>query len=91
MFAQDAARVPGADDPPPRLWHNGLCTQKTLKLGYRVGDLNLLKTRKRYTSKRKEKENAKLCSFGEEKKSITYIVRAFEMHEIERVVLERSN
>ena len=63
---------------------------KTLKLQFRVGDLDLPERRKRYTSRREEEEDAQMCPCGKAKDIRTHIVRECEMCKEERDVLEEK-
>ena len=63
---------------------------KTLKLQFRVGDLDLPERRKRYTSRREEEEDAQMCPCGKAKDIRTHIVRECEMCKEERDVLEEE-
>ena len=60
---------------------------KTLKLRFRVGDLDLPDRRKRYTSSREEEdEDAHMCPCGKEGR--THILGTCEMYKEERDVME---
>ena len=60
---------------------------KTLKLRFRVGDLDLPDRSKRYTSSREEEdEDAHMCPCGKE--SRTHILGTCEMYKEERDVME---
>ena len=61
---------------------------KTLKLQFRVTDLDLPERRKRYTSGREEEEGAQLCPCGEGNESRTHIVGECELIKEERDVLD---
>ena len=63
---------------------------KTLKLRFRVGDLDLPERRKRYTSSRgEEEEDAQMCSCGKVVESKNRIrVGECEIYQEERDVLE---
>ena len=60
---------------------------KTLKLRFRVGDLDLPERRKRYTSSREE-EIAQMCPCAKAEESRTHIVGECEIYKNERDVLE---
>ena len=62
---------------------------KTLKLPFRVGDLDLPTRRKRCTSSRKEEEDAQICACGKAKESRTHVVGECKIFNQERDVLER--
>ena len=61
---------------------------KTLKLRFRVGDLDLPERRKRYASSREEEEIAQMCSCGKALESRTHLVGECEMYKEERNLLE---
>ena len=62
---------------------------KTLKLRFRVGDLDLAEKRKRYTSSREEEGiDAQTCPCGIAIESRTHTAGAFEICKEERDVLE---
>ena len=55
--------------------HGPMDYAKTLKLRFRVGDLDLPERRKKYTSSRgEEQEDAQMCPYGKEVESRTHIV-----------------
>ena len=55
--------------------HGPMEHAKTLKLRFRVGDLDLPERRKRYASSREEEEIAQMCPCGKAVESGTHIVR----------------
>ena len=61
---------------------------KTLKLRFRVGDLDLPERRKRFASSREEEEIAHMCPCGKAVESRTHIVGDCEMYKEEWDVLE---
>ena len=62
---------------------------KTLKLRFRVGDLDLPERRKQYTSSRGEaEEDAQMFHWNKAVKSRTHIVGECEIYKEERDVLE---
>ena len=64
---------------------------KTLKLRFRVSDLELSERRKRYTSSRKEEEvDAQMSLWGEAVERRTHILGECEMCKEERDVLEEE-
>ena len=64
---------------------------KTLKLRFRVGDLDLPEGRKRYTSSREEEEvDAQMCPCGTAIESRTYMVGECEVYKEEQDVLEEE-
>ena len=63
---------------------------KTLELRFRVGDLDLLQRRKRYTSSREEKVDEHMCPHGKAIESKTHIVGYCEMHKEGRDVSEEE-
>ena len=64
---------------------------RTLKLRFRVGDLDLPERRKRHTSSREEEEiDAQMCPCGKSIKSRTHIVGECEINKEERDVLEEE-
>ena len=64
---------------------------KTLKMRFRVGDLDLPERRKRYTSSREEEEiDAQMCPCGKAIESRTHIVGECEMYKEERDVLKEE-
>ena len=64
---------------------------KTLKLRFRVGDLDLPERRKRCTSSReKEEVDAQMCPCGKAIESRTHIVGECEIYKEERDVLEEE-
>ena len=68
--------------------HGPMDYAKTLKLRFRVGDLDLPERRKRYTSSRgEEEEDAQMCPCGKAVESRTHIVRECEIYKKERNVL----
>ena len=68
--------------------HGPMDYAKTLKLRFRVGDLNLPERRKRYASSREEDKIAQMCPCGKAVKIRTRIVGECEIHKEERDVLE---
>ena len=63
---------------------------KTLKLGLRVGDLDLPERRKRYTSSREEDDVAKnMCPCGTTIENRTHIVGECEICKEERDAVEQ--
>ena len=71
--------------------HGPMYISKTLKLRFRVGDLDLPERRKRYTSSREEEEvHVQMCPFGRAIESRTHVIRECEMHKEERYVLEEE-
>ena len=63
---------------------------ETLRLRLRIGDLDLPKIRKRYTSSRKEEVDAHLCPCGKAIESRTHIAGTCGMYKEERDVLEEG-
>ena len=62
---------------------------KTLKLRFRVGDVDLPQRRKRYTNSRQEEnEDAQMCPCGNAVESRTHIMGECEIRKKERDVLE---
>ena len=71
--------------------HGPMDFAKTLKLRFRVGDLDLPERRKRYTSSREEEEiDAQMCPCGKAIESRTHIVGECEIYKEERDVLEEE-
>ena len=68
--------------------HGPMDYAKTLKLRFRVGDLDLPERRKRYASSREEEEIAQMCPCGKAVESRTHIVGECEIYKEERDVLE---
>ena len=69
--------------------HGPMDFAKSLKLRFRVGDLDLPERRKRYTSSRQEEEvDAQTCPCGKAIESTTHIVGEYEMYKEERDVSE---
>ena len=69
--------------------HCPMVDAKTLKLRFRVGDLDLPQRRTRYTINcSREEEDAQLCPRGKENESRAHIVGYFEIYKGERDVLE---
>ena len=68
--------------------HGRMDYAKTLKLRFRVGDLDLPERRKRYTSSREEEDDAQVCRCGKAAESRAHIVGECEIYEEERDVLE---
>ena len=69
--------------------HGPMDFAKTLKLRFRVGDLDLPERRKRYTSSREEEEiDAQTCPCGKAIESRTQIVGVRGMYQEERDVSE---
>ena len=67
--------------------HGPMVAAKKLKLRFRVGDLDLLERRKRYTSRREEEGvDAQNCPCGKAMESRTHIVEC-ELYKEERDVL----
>ena len=74
-----------------RYLHGPMDYAKSLKLRFRVGDLDLPERRNRYTSSREEEEEgAQRCPCGKAKESRTHIVGECEMYKEERDVLEEE-
>ena len=70
-------------------WHDPLHAAKRLKLRFRVGDLDLPDTRKRYTTNRVEEEvDKQTCPCGKAIEIRTHIVAECELYQEERDVLE---
>ena len=64
--------------------HGPMDYAKTLKLRFRVGDLDLPERRKKYTSSRgEEQEDAQMCPYGKEVESRTHIVGECEIYKEE--------
>ena len=64
---------------------------KTLKLRFRVGDLDQPERRNRYSSSREEEEiDAQICPCGKSIESRTHIVGDCEIYKEERDVLEEE-
>ena len=70
--------------------HGPMDYAKTLKLRFRVGDLDLPERRKRYASSREKEELAQVHPCGKAVESGTDIVRECEKYKEERDVLELS-
>ncbi|MEP2037814.1 MAG: hypothetical protein ABJI72_14510 [Parasphingorhabdus sp.] len=71
--------------------HGPMDFAKTLKLRFRVGDLDMPERRKRYTSSREEGEvGAQVCPCGKAIESRTHIVSECEIYKTERDVLEEE-
>ena len=68
--------------------HGPMDCAKTLKLRFRVEDLDLPERRKRYASNREEGEIAQMCPCGKAVESRTHIVGECEIFKEERNVLE---
>ena len=68
--------------------HGPMDYAKTLKLRFRVGDLDLPERRKRYASSREEEEIAQMCPCGKAVESRTHIVGECEIYKEEPDVLE---
>ena len=69
-----------------RYLHGPMDFAKTLKLRYRVDDLDLPERRKRYTSSREEEDvDAQMCPCGKAIESIFHIVGECEMYKEERM------
>ena len=73
--------------------HGPMDAAKNLKLGFRVGDVDLPERRKIFTSIRVEEEVADKpnCSCGKSTESRTHIVAECESYHEERDVLEGGN
>ena len=71
-----------------RYLHGPMDYPKTLKLQFRVWNLDLPETRKRSTSSREEEEDAQMCPCGRAKESRTHVIWKCEMYNEERNVLE---
>ena len=71
-------------------FHGSMDYVKTLKLQFRVGDLDLPGRRKRYTSRRgeEEEEDSHMCPCGNAKESRTHMVGECDICKEERNVLE---
>ena len=61
---------------------------KTLKLRFRVGDLDLPERRKRYASSREEEEIAQMYPCGKAVERRTHLVGECEIYKDERDLLE---
>ena len=71
--------------------HGPMDSAKTLKLGFRAGDLDLPERRRRYINSREEKEgDAQMCPCGKAIESRIYIVGECEMYKEQRDVLEEE-
>ena len=71
--------------------HGAMDFAKTLKLRFRVGNLDLPERRKRYTSSRKEEEvDAQMCPCGKAIERRTHIVGECEIYKEERDVSEEE-
>ena len=71
--------------------HGPMDYAKKLKLRFRVGDLGLQETRKRYTSAREEEDvTTNMCPCGTTIKSRTHIVGEREIYKEERDALEEK-
>ena len=68
--------------------HGPMDYAKTLKLRFRVRDLDLPARRKRYASSREEEEIAHMCPCGKAVDSKTQVVGECEIYKEERHVLE---
>ena len=68
--------------------HGPMDYAKTLKLRFRVGDLDLPERRKRYASSREEEEIAQMCPCGKAVEGITHIAGECEINKEERHVME---
>ena len=69
--------------------HGPMDYAKTLKLRFRVGDLDLPERKKRYTGSQEEEEIAQMCPCGKAVvQSRTHIVGECEIFKEERDVLE---
>ena len=68
--------------------HGPMDYAKTLKLRFRVGDLDLPGRRKRYASSREEEEIAKMCPCGKAAESGTHLVGECEIYKEERDLLQ---
>ena len=69
--------------------HGPMDCSKTMKLRFRVGDLDLPERRKRCASSREEEEISQMCPCGKAVESRTRIVGEFEIYKEERDVLEK--
>ena len=69
--------------------HDPMDPAKSLKLRFRVGDLDLPERRKRYASSREDEEeiDAQMCPCGKAMESRTHMVGECEMYKEERNVL----
>ena len=67
--------------------HGPMGYAKTLKLRFRVGDLDLPERRKGYTSSREE-EDAQMCPCGKAVESRTHIMGECELDKEERHVVD---
>ena len=72
--------------------HGPMDFAKTLKLRFRLGDLDLPEIRKRCASSREEEEevDALLCPYGKAIESRTHIVGECEVYKEERDALEEE-
>ena len=71
-------------------FHSHLDYAKTLKLRFRVGDLDQPERRKLYASSREEKEIAQMCPCGKAVESRTHIVGECETYKEGRDVSEEN-
>ena len=71
-------------------FHGQLDYAKTLKLRFRVGDLDLPERRKLYASSREEEEITQMCPCGKAVESRTHIVGECEIYKQERDALEKE-
>ena len=70
--------------------HGPMDFAKTLKLRFRVGNLDLPEKRKRYTSNREEEVDAQMFPCGEAIESRTHVAGECEIYKEERDVLEEE-
>ena len=68
--------------------HGPLDYAKTLKLRFRIGDLDLPERRKRCASSREEEEIAQMCPCGKAVERRTHIVGECKIYKDERAVFE---
>ena len=68
--------------------HGPMDYANTLKLRFRVGDLDLPERRKRYTSSPGEEQEAQMCPCGRAVESRTHMVGECKIYKEERDVLE---
>ena len=70
--------------------HGPIDYAKNLKLRFRIGDLDLLERRKRYTSSRVKEEDTQTCPCGKTRESRINIVAECELYKEERDMLEEE-
>ena len=70
--------------------HGPMDYAKTLKLRFRVGDLDLSERRRRYTSSQEEGEDEQMGPCGKAVESRTHIVGKCEIYKEERDVLQKG-